>query len=285
MNNQEIKETELREIREKFQKKTIYLLVAIVVLFLFAMWNPSKVVVIKKGFSMTIIVLSFILVGISFLGNHKENRKLLNINYQINDFTFMLIIAVLLVQVFTTFFFFPAPVEGESMANTLHDGDLVVMSVNKKVKRFDIVVMEVGEENNLSLNPELRLKDFLIKRVIGLPGDNLYFENGVLYINDHPVNKSFLETDEHSNENYPYALDKKKSNLTLAELVEYYPHFYRNLVLKNGKYYIPEDYYFIMGDNRGKSLDSSTGLGLFHKSQILGTPKYKVGFLYFRKLQ
>ena len=67
------------------------------------------------------------------------------------------------------------------MNNTLKDGDILVENkLNTNYKRFDIVVINGNYTNNK-----------IIKRVVGLPGDKVRYENNVLYINDVPVEENF----------------------------------------------------------------------------------------------
>ena len=77
---------------------------------------------------------------------------------------------------------------------------------------------------------------YIIKRVIGLPNETIKYEDNVLYIN--------------------------------GEVVEE-PHLPEGTMTEDFYYIIPEDNYFVMGDNRKNSLDSR-GLGCFESSQIRG---------------
>ena len=86
--------------------------------------------------------------------------------------SYVLIIGgVLLIKAFVMS---PIIVNGDSMNKTLKDNDIMIL--NKwsyhfdEVERFDIVV--VKDEDG-----------YLIKRVIGLPGDIIYYMNNNLYIN------------------------------------------------------------------------------------------------------
>lgn len=70
-------------------------------------------------------------------------------------------------------------VDGESMAPNLLNGAEVKVDKNKKIERYDIVVMEVG-------------KSTIIKRVIGLPNDTLKFtKDDKLFINEKEITYPF----------------------------------------------------------------------------------------------
>ncbi len=63
------------------------------------------------------------------------------------------------------FLFIPVPVEGNSMENVLKQGDMVVMEKFSEIRRFDIVVFQLADGT------------IYIKRVIGLPGENVSYQN------------------------------------------------------------------------------------------------------------
>ena len=78
--------------------------------------------------------------------------------------------------------------------------------------------------------------EYIIKRVIGLPSEIVSYKDNNLYINDDLVEENFLH--------------KKTDDYELNEP-------------------IPDDYYFVVGDNRPDSLDSRV-IGLINKKEILG---------------
>lgn len=85
----------------------------------------------------------------------------------------------------------PIRVNGDSMYNTLHDKDIMILNEFvyrfNDINRFDIVVVE--EDN-----------DLLIKRVIGLPGEVIKCVDGNIYINDQKLEDKYAysETNDFS---------------------------------------------------------------------------------------
>jgi signal peptidase I len=131
-------------------------------------------------------------------------------------------------------------VVGSSMQPTISDQDIVIL--NKvhyrffNIKRFDVVSLKY---NNTK---------YLIKRVIGLPGDKIEYRDNQLYINGKEVTEGFLKTD---------ATTKDFSLETL------------------GYEKIPDDMYLVLGDNRENSLDSRE-IGLVKKKDIIGKVSLKI---------
>ncbi len=78
------------------------------------------------------------------------------------------------------FLFIPVPVEGNSMENVLKQGDMVVMEKFSEIRRFDIVVFQLADGT------------IYIKRVIGLPGENVSYQNDQLKINGKVVKEPYL---------------------------------------------------------------------------------------------
>ena len=124
-------------------------------------------------------------------------------------------------------------VSGPSMLPTLHDKDFMLISKYDRIDRFDIVVLkERVADNGPSKN--------IVKRVIGFGGDRVTVVDGQLFVNNIAYNE--------------YYLDDANTEL------------FKNV---NFDITVPDDYLFVMGDNRDVSKDSRT-VGSFKKSAVIG---------------
>ena len=84
-------------------------------------------------------------------------------------------IIIIVVVLFRTFIATPVRVDGSSMVDTLHNNEILILNkLNKSYDRFNIVVIKYG-------------KSKLVKRIIGLPGESIRYENNVLYINNKAI--------------------------------------------------------------------------------------------------
>jgi signal peptidase I len=141
----------------------------------------------------------------------------------LRDVIFAGVIAILIVG----FVVQPVRVEGQSMMPKLHDQDRIFVNkfiyplrewIGEKepIKRGDIVVL---------LFPDDPSKSY-IKRVVGLPGEEVNVENGKLYINGMQIDEPYLDSEYLSSDSMPTSMRVK------------------------------EHHYFVMGDNRRNSSDS-----------------------------
>lgn len=153
------------------------------------------------------------------------------------------LIALLLAFLIRYFLFAPIVVDGQSMMPTLQDSDRLI--VNKigytisKPERFDIIVFHATLE-----------KDY-IKRVIGLPGDTIIYENDALYLNGEPVEESYLA--EYQKNAYSLPLT---GDFTLEDFT--------------GSKVVPEGHLFVLGDNRQHSKDSRH-IGFIPYDSVVGS--------------
>lgn len=143
------------------------------------------------------------------------------------------VVVIIIVILIKTYIVSPVKVNGDSMIDTLHNKDIMLLSkISYKlhdIERFDIVVVREG-------------KDSIIKRVIGLPGEQVEYIDNKLYINGKVVKENFKHKDTDD-----FIPDHK----------------------------IPADMYFVVGDNRGNSTDSRV-LGYIPKQDILGKANFTI---------
>lgn len=151
----------------------------------------------------------------------KENSK---IKVFVKEYLPYLLIIILVILI-KRYVVSPVKVNGTSMMNTLHNGDIMILNNSAyyfdDIKRFDIVVVKENRE-------------YIIKRVIGLPGETVEYRDNKLYINNKLVK------------------DK-----------------YGNGETKDFKAQVSKNSYFVLGDNRNNSMDSRT-FGAFKKKEIIG---------------
>ena len=155
------------------------------------------------------------------------------------------IIIIIIVVIIRSYIVTPVIVRGDSMDNTLKNGEYLFLSkISYKIheiERFDIIVIQDKDD------------DLIIKRVIGLPGDNVEYKDNILYINKKEVKDEYgigITTD-----------------FDLEEICEITGDY---CVTK-----IPEDMYLALGDNSEISSDSRVK-GLFTRDQILGKATLRI---------
>ncbi|QSE76887.1 signal peptidase I [Lactococcus taiwanensis] len=187
----------------------------------------------------------------------------------------LIIVAIILSRIFIWSLVI---VDGHSMDPTLADKERLAIVKTSSIDRFDIVVAK--EETSTGDTKDI------VKRVIGMPGDVIKFNNDKLTIN----NKVYSET-------YLNNFHKQLANGTLAETYGAYPltnsltEQNRNLFVslaENTKAFttdstgnpsftvtVPQGEYFLMGDNRVVSQDSRA-VGTFKRSAIIGEAKLRI---------
>lgn len=169
------------------------------------------------------------------------------------------IIIILVVVLVRTFIISPVSVDGKSMYPTLNDNDyLLLEKFDRNFKRYDIIVLNY---NNGIKNEKL------VKRIIGLPGDEIQYLNGILYINGEEVEEYFL--DEDYVKKIEKTLNEKKDTKKQATFTSDF-----NIQML-GFDVIPDNYYLVLGDNRPYSTDSRI-IGLINKKDITGKVIFNV---------
>ena len=139
----------------------------------------------------------------------------------------------------------------------------------KEPNRGDIVVFKTPADNRTDY----------IKRLIGIPGDQIQFIDSNLYINNSEIIKSKL-----SNRDKIFCGTKTIDVFTFEEILpnkkKYISVYSKDFPFQNSNAYIvPKDHYFFLGDNRDCSKDSRflTSVGYVHKDNLVG----KAQFIFF----
>lgn len=110
------------------------------------------------------------------------------------------VIIVLVVVLLRTFIITPVRVNGDSMNQTLKNGEILLLEkYDRNFERFDIVVLKYNDEK-------------LVKRVIGLPGESVEYINNILYINGEKVSETFLTEETYDFELEMLGYDKIPKN-------------------------------------------------------------------------
>lgn len=185
------------------------------------------------------------------------------------------ILFVLVLGLSLLFLWQPVKVDGHSMDPTLADGERLIVLDHTKINRFDIVVAKETEDG--------QTKE-IVKRVIGMPGDTITYNDDTLYINGKEVDEKYLDEykqafdDDQLQDIYAY-------NSLFQELAEKADAFTTDsdgnteFTVK-----VPKGEYYLMGDDRIVSKDSRE-VGTFPKSSIVGEVKFrfwplsKIGFI------
>jgi signal peptidase I len=153
---------------------------------------------------------------------------------------FVLMIALGAGVIFHNVYYTPVKIVGASMEPTLFNNEFGIMDQHERtlndLKRFDIVVVQ--QDPNLDR--------YIIKRIIGMPEETIQLSNEGLWVDEVMVEQPFL-TDAFL----------EKSCLS------------NSIFACTAPLSLDDDEFFMLGDNRGASLDSRV-LGSFTRSQIIG---------------
>ena len=200
------------------------------------------------------------------------------------------LIPIFLIFVLRTFLYEPYQIPSGSMEPQLKKGDFLL--VNKYA--YGIKVNRIGIPNVLKKDPQYGDPVVIIpphnpvpyiKRLIGKPGDVVRIINKQVYVNGIALEKSFIDTEE--------IILKRRFKYSSGEIITreidavgdlYYEkhgeaeYRIRNTRNENEQYpqewTIPEGHYFVMGDNRDNSNDSTKDVGFVPRENFFGRADY-----------
>lgn len=182
-------------------------------------------------------------------GKKAKEKKKKTVGQEVIGWLLTLLVAAVAACLIRTLLFEPIRVDGESMTNTLQDGEIVLVTkpayLRGDIQRGDIVICRYPNRNtqtNLNLGGSFEVTfthhTQFVKRMIALPGDILEIREGKVYVNGEYVDETGIDMHSHSTENL-------------------------------GPVLLGEDSYFVMGDNRGNSNDSRR-VGPISRDMIVG---------------
>ena len=202
-----------------------------------------------------------------------------------------IVLAVFIALIIRSFWLEPFRIPSGSMYPTLQVGDYLFVSkytygysrysfpaglplfkdriFYSEPKRGDIAVLKFPK------NPHT---DF-IKRIIGLPGDKIQVKDGRLYINGEQVERSEKERyiiDEYvAIPEFYHQYDETLPEGKIHRIIEMSDE--ERIVDNTEEFTVPEDMFFMMGDNRDRSDDSRLSVGFVPKENLVG----KARFIFF----
>lgn len=140
-----------------------------------------------------------------------------------------------------------------------HDGAWGRVLPYREIQRGDIVVFR---------HP-VKLPEYLVKRVIGLPGDHIRLQNKMVFINGKALRESYaihMTAFDAYRDSFPAPRTTDPTDNVDGRWRAELPHY-----VSAGELVVPPDRYFVMGDNRENSLDSRYW-GFVPRANILGRP-------------
>ena len=197
-------------------------------------------------------------------------------------------LAIFIAILIRSFFFEPFNIPSGSMKPNLLVGDFIFVSkwsygyskhslpfslpiipnklFNKYPKRGDVVVFKTPQDNRTDY----------IKRVIGLPGDKIKINDGLIVLNNNLVLRKkiddFVDKDKQGNQFRIRQYRELFSNIEF-DIIDLRDN---GIVDNTNEYIVPDDHFFVMGDNRDNSQDSRfiSIVGYIPMKNLIGKAQY-----------
>jgi signal peptidase I len=195
---------------------------------------------------------------------HREPKDLLGIQAFLTVVIFSIYVITFIVQAFQ--------IPSGSMENTLLVGDFLLVDKLHyagmpgsahllpygKIERGDIVVFYFPVDAS----------QFLVKRVIGLPGDHIRLRDKIVYVNGQPLQENYAIHKQWMPDGYR---DNFPNQRGYSRDIDRHWRYELSNYVNGGELVVPADHYFVMGDNRDNSLDSRYW-GFVPRANIVGRP-------------
>ena len=247
-----------------------------IALLLSIFYNSGDLGIVLLAFS----IIAFILM---ICGYYFKNTEIISSSWGY-------LIPIFVIFVLRTFLYEPYQIPSGSMEPQLKKGDFLL--VNKYA--YGIKVNRIGIPKILINDPEYGDPVVIIpphnpvpyiKRLIGKPGDVVRIINKQVYVNGNALERSFINSEE--------IILKRRFKYSSGEIItrdidavgDLYlekhgeaEYRIRNTRNENEQYpqewTIPEGYYFVMGDNRDNSNDSTKDVGFVPRENFFGRADY-----------
>lgn len=195
---------------------------------------------------------------------HREPRDLFGIQAFFTVVIFSIFVITFIVQAFQ--------IPSGSMENTLLVGDFLLVDKLHyaglpgsahllpygKIERGDIVVFYFPVDAS----------QFLVKRVIGMPGDHIRLRDKIVYVNGNPLQEKYAIHKQWLPDGYR---DNFPNQRGYSRDIDRRWRYELSNYVNGGELVVPADHYFVMGDNRDNSLDSRYW-GFVPRANIVGRP-------------
>ena len=197
----------------------------------------------------------------------EESRKAVLAEPIIVEYSISFFPVLAIVLVLRSFLFEPFQIPTGSMIPTLAVGDFILVNKFTYGIRLPVVgtkIVDIAEPKNGEVMVFIppHQDEYFIKRVVGIPGDTVRYQDKTLYINGKRQNQTFVAQIPPVN---PRVLQYREKLGNVEHVIQRNP--YRETSVD--EWVIPEGHYFMMGDNRDQSSDSRYW-GLVSEHNIVG---------------
>ncbi|MGC6768516.1 signal peptidase I [Enterococcus sp. LJL51] len=179
----------------------------------------------------------------------KKRKKSQKIRFLIKNLLIEIGVTMTLVSLFlyilSLFLFSIQKIDNYSMFPTLQVGNHVFVAKQSLIKHLDLVCLKRKKSGKIE-----------IRRVVGVPGDKIEYENDTLFVNGESKLEPFLQFEKEE--------AKRNGGVYTADF---------QLLKIIGEVKIPEGKYFLLGDNRPYTHDSRD-YGVIDHSEIIGVVKF-----------
>ena len=169
----------------------------------------------------------------------KRKKRKISFVYELKLFSVVLVTTLVAVLILFSLFYSLKIVSGYGMMPSLRDKDVLVVKRISDIKRFEIVFLNKKSKGEF-------------RRIIGLPGETIVFEDDILLVNHEPIDEKYLVDKINENQAKGKNFTEDFDLFGLQSLNE-----------------IPTGYYLVLGDNRPYTNDSRD-YGLISEDMIGG---------------